>query len=94
MNLSLSEANTFGAVGGAASKPIEPTKPHLVPIRFGEFLCERKLITDEQLLDALGDHWSNGGRLGSAIARRGILSSAEVERAASAYHELEIIEID
>lgn len=76
------------------TKPIEPTKPHLVPIRFGEFLCERKLITDEQLLEALGDHWSNGGKLGRAIARRGILSEAEVERAANAYHGLETVEID
>jgi hypothetical protein len=75
-------------------KPTEPTKPHLVPIRFGEFLYERNLITDEQLLEALGEHWSNGGRLGTAIARQGILSSDEVERAARADHGLEIIEID
>jgi len=75
------------------TQPTAPTRPHLVPIRFGEFLCERKLITDEQLLDALGDHWSNGGRIGNAISRRGFLSPDEVERQASAYHELEIIEI-
>lgn len=76
------------------TKPDTPTKPHLVPIRFGEFLCERNFITDEQLLDALGDHWSNGGKLGSAIARRGFMSADEVEQAASAYHDLETIEID
>ena len=72
----------------------ESSKPHLIPIRFGEFLCERELITDEQLLDALGDHWSNGGRIGSAIARRGYLSAAEIEREAVRYHQLETIEVE
>lgn len=76
------------------SKQSADPKPHLVPIRFGEFLCERALITDEQLLDALGDHWCNGGRIGSAIARRGFLSQAEVERQAAAYHQLDTVEID
>lgn len=69
-------------------------QPHLLlPIRFGEFLCERKLITDEQLLDALGDHWVNGGRIGAAIARRGFLSSNEIEVQADIYHGLDVIEI-
>lgn len=75
------------------TKPSAGSKPHLVPIRFGEFLCERELITDEQLLAALGDHWSNGGRIGSVIARRGYLSPDVVEREAAAYHQLETIEI-
>lgn len=76
------------------TKPSAASKPHLLPIRFGEFLCERRLITDEQLLDALGDHWCNGGRIGNAIARRGFLSPDIVEREATAYHELDTIEID
>ena len=66
----------------------------LLPIRFGEFLCELDLISDEQLLDALGDHWVNGGKIGLAIVRRGFLSTAEVERQAALYHDLDVIEID
>ena len=66
----------------------------LLPIRFGEYLCEKELLTDEQLLDALGDHWSNGGRIGTAIARRGFLSQERVEALAAEYHGLEVIEID
>ena len=66
----------------------------LLPIRFGEFLCERDLISDEQLLDALGDHWVNGGKIGTAIARRGFLSTDEIERQAALYHGLDVIEID
>ena len=70
-----------------------PAKPDLQPIRFGEFLYEQRLLTDEQLLDVLADHWSNGGRVGSAVSRRGILSSAEVERQARLYHALDVVEI-
>jgi hypothetical protein len=68
-------------------------RPALQTIRFGEFLCEQELITDEQLLDALGEHWSNGGNIGSAIARRGYLPTDEVERQAALYHGLEIVEV-
>jgi hypothetical protein len=62
-------------------------------IRFGEFLYERNLLTDEQLLEALADHWSNGGRIGTVIGLLGFLSPQEVERQASAYHGLEVVEV-
>lgn len=65
----------------------------LTPIRFGEFLCQRDLITEEQLLEALGDHWSNGGKIGSAVARQGFLDQEEIERQAAAYHSLETVEV-
>lgn len=65
----------------------------LEPIRFGEFLCERKLLSDEQLLEALADHWSNGGSIGAAVSRRGFLSREEVEREAAVYHGLDIVEV-
>lgn len=68
-------------------------RPALQTIRFGEFLCEQELITDEQLLDALGDHWSNGGNIGSAIARAGFLPPEEVERQAALYHDLDVVEV-
>jgi hypothetical protein len=64
-----------------------------MPIRFGEFLCQRQLITEEQLLEALGDHWSNGGKIGTAVERQGFLDFDEIERQAAAYHSLETVEI-
>ena len=67
---------------------------NLEPIRFGEFLLEQRALTAEQLLDALADHWSNGGRIGSAVSRRGFLSQMQVERLAKRYHSLDVIEID
>jgi hypothetical protein len=74
--------------------PNRDAKLSLEPIRFGEFLYEQQLLTDEQLLEVLADHWSNGGRIGSVVSRRGILSSAEVERQASIYHDgLDVIEV-
>ena len=68
-------------------------KRRLEPIRFGEFLCQRRLITDEQLLDALGDHWAHGGLIGAAIWRRGYLEAEEIERQAAAYHGLQVVEV-
>lgn len=67
--------------------------PHLKAIRFGEFLYEQHLITDEQLLDALGTHWAGGARIGSVIADRGYLPPDEIERQAALYHGLDVIEI-
>jgi hypothetical protein len=69
-------------------------KQLLEPIRFGEFLREKNAITDEQLLDALADHWAHGGRLGATIARRGFLSVDEIERLADEYHLLQVVEVD
>jgi hypothetical protein len=65
----------------------------LVTIRFGEFLVERQALDDGQLLDALGEHWAGGGRLGDTVARRGFLTRNEVERLAAEYHGLEVVEI-
>ncbi len=65
----------------------------LIAIRFGEFLCQQDLITEEQLLEALGDHWSNGGNIGTAVHRQGFLAREEIERQAAAYHSLETVEV-
>jgi hypothetical protein len=62
-------------------------------IRFGEFLLERRVIDDGQLLDALAEHWAHGGRLGAAITRRGILSVDQVERLAAEYHGIQVVEV-
>ena len=79
------------AGGSRASKIVAPRK--LERIRFGEFLVEKKLLNDEQLIAALAEHWSNGGTIGSAISRAGFLLPDEVERQAALYHDLDVIEI-
>lgn len=65
----------------------------LTRVRFGEYLCQRELISEEQLLEALGDHWSNGGTIGAAVLRQGFLDAEEIERQAAAYHSLDTVEI-
>jgi hypothetical protein len=67
----------------------------LETIRFGEYLREKRLLTEEQLIEALAAHWSDRrGRIGRTIADRGFLSPEEVERHARLYHGLDVIEID
>jgi hypothetical protein len=68
-------------------------RPTLEPIRFGEYLLERRAISDGEYLDALADHYANGGRFGAALCRRGILSCDEVERLAAEYHALRVVEV-
>lgn len=63
----------------------------LKPIRFGDYLLERALVTEAQLLDALADHWVSGRRIGDAIARRGYLDKDAVERYAHEYQSLETV---
>ena len=62
-------------------------------IRFGEFLVEKKLLNDEQLLAALAEHWSNGGNIGTAISRSGFPPARRGRRQAALYHGLDVIEI-
>jgi hypothetical protein len=69
-------------------------KASLEPIRFGEFLCERHAINDEQLLDALAEHWAHGGRIGATVARCGFMSLEDVERLAAEYHHLQVVEVE
>ncbi len=69
-------------------------KASLEPIRFGDFLREKNAISDEQLLDALADHWAYGGRIGATVARRGFLSLDDVERLANEYHLLSVVEVE
>lgn len=73
------------------SAPDNPEQ--LIAIRFGEYLLQQDLITDEQLLEALGDHWSNGGSIGSAIVSRGFLEQQVIDEQVSAYHSLDVVEV-
>lgn len=71
----------------------------LEPVRFGEFLRDRHLITDEQWLAALADHWSQpvrGGRrtIGTTIIESGFLPAEVVEAEARVFHDdLDVVEI-
>lgn len=73
-----------------------PLLATLEPVRFAEFLRERQLISDEQWLAALAEHWSapRRSRIGQTIAARGFLPREVVEAEARAYHEdLDVVEI-
>ena len=76
----------------------DPTR-HLAtlePVRFGEFLRDRHVISDEQWLAALADHWSAPvrRRIGLAIVENGFLSFEEVEAEARVFHDdLDVIEV-
>ena len=63
----------------------------LVPFRFGDFLVERRALTEQQLLDVLADHWVSGHRLGESVVRKGYLGSPEVERLALEFEALQTI---
>jgi len=70
----------------------------LEPVRFGEFLLLRNLISDEQWLAALADHWSAASAarrsIGTTIVSKGFLAPEIVERAAREFHdEIDVVEI-
>jgi hypothetical protein len=71
----------------------------LEPVRFGEFLRDRHLISDEQWLAALAQHWSeplNGRRrlIGTTIIENGFLPAEVVEAEARVFHDdLEVVEV-
>jgi hypothetical protein len=68
----------------------------LEPVRFGEFLRDRKLISDEQWLAALAEHWSAPRRMliGTTIVANGFLTREVVEAEARAFHDdLDVVEV-
>ena len=73
----------------------------LEPVRFGEFLRDRNLISDEQWLAALAQHWSEPlvGRkkrlIGTTIVENGYLPVEVVEAEARAFHDdLQVVEVE
>jgi hypothetical protein len=68
----------------------------LEPVRFGEFLRDRNLISDEQWLAALAEHWSLRvrRRIGDTIVANGFLPPEVVEAEARIFHDdLDIVEV-
>jgi hypothetical protein len=63
----------------------------LVPVRFGEFLVERRIIDEGQLLDALAEHWMTGRKLGESVARKGYIPAGEVERLLHEFQNLSTV---
>lgn len=75
--------------------PSRPTAT-LEPVRFGEFLRDRALITEEQWLAALAEHWSAPIRrpIGATIVARGFLPIEVVEAEARVFHDdLDVVEV-
>jgi hypothetical protein len=76
----------------------QPLLATLEPVRFGEFLRDRNLISDEQWLAALAHHWSSASsrrkRIGSTIVDLNFLPAEIVEAEARIFHDdLEVIEV-
>ena len=70
----------------------------LEPVRFGEFLLHRNLITDDQWLCALPEHSSAAGGkrmpIGSTIVAHGFLARDIVEREARMFHDdIDVVEV-
>jgi hypothetical protein len=57
-------------------------------VRFGDFLVEKKLINEGQLLDALADHWMSGCRIGESVARKGYLKIDQVKQLLQEFENL------
>ncbi len=80
-------------------RPANSPLATLEPVRFGEFLLLRNLISDEQWLAALAEHWSASGAqrrsIGTTIVKNGFLSPDVIEREARAFHdEIEVVEVE
>jgi hypothetical protein len=78
----------------------------LEPVRFGEFLRDRSLITDEQWLAALAEHWCilafgdrgqssrRKRRIGNTIVELRFLPAEIVEAEARVFHDdLDVVEV-
>jgi hypothetical protein len=71
----------------------------LEPVRFGEFLRDRNMISDEQWLAALAEHWSEPLRgrrrlIGTTIIENGYLPAEIVEAEARVFHDdLDVVEV-
>jgi hypothetical protein len=82
------------------SQALRPTVPRplavLETVRFGEYLRDQLLLSEEQWLAALAAHWSAEPRrrIGETVVDLGFLSHDSIERAATEFHDgLDIVEV-
>lgn len=78
------------------TRPSSPRTAVLVTVRFGEYLRDQLLLSEEQWLAALAAHWSEEPRrrFGDTVVAQGFLSADAVERAAAEFHDgLDVVEI-
>ena len=66
-------------------------KVGLEPMRFGDFLVEKKLIDEGQLLDVLADHWISGRPIGETVVKRGYLTSEQMTRQLKEFEGLDVV---
>ena len=63
----------------------------LRPLEFGDYLIERKMLDEAQLLDALAETWQTRSRLAESLVRRGYLGKDEVDRLLVEYDNLNVV---
>lgn len=79
-----------------AARPTGPRPAVLETVRFGEYLRDQLLLSEEQWLAALAAHWSAEPRrrIGETVVDLGFLSHDSIERAAAEFHDgLDVIEV-
>jgi hypothetical protein len=60
-------------------------------LRFGDFLVERHVIDEGQLLDSLAEHWRSGIRIGESVARKGYVPAGKIELLAREFENLSTV---
>lgn len=80
-----------------ALRPTAPRMAVLETVRFGEFLRDQMLLSEEQWLEALAVHWSREPRrrFGDTVVDLGYLSQDIIDRAAAEFHDgLDVVEVN
>ncbi len=67
---------------------------HQKELQFGQFLVSKRLITQRQLVEALGEQRDGGGRLGEALVRLKVLNHRRLAEALADYLSLEYFSFD
>ncbi len=67
------------------------TNTTLKPVRFGDYMIEKHLINEAQLLDVLAEHWMSGLRVGEVVTQKGYAAKDAVERAAEEFASLSTV---
>jgi hypothetical protein len=63
----------------------------LRPVDFGEFLVERRVLDEEQLLDVLADHWARRAPLHDSIAARGYVPPARLAALLAEFENVHVV---